>query len=120
MVDASDQTMGAVLVQNSSDGVKHPVAYYSKKFLKYQQNYSTVEKEALSLLSALLHFEVYLRHPIQEVIVHTDHNPLVFLKNTKGKNQRLLRWSLILQEFPIKIVHIPGRENVLADTLTRC
>merc|ERR1711893_191669 len=119
MVDASDQTMGAVLIQRSEDGDLHPVAYFSKKFLMYQKNYSTVEKEALGLISALLHFEVYLRHPVHEVIVHTDHNPLVFLRHTKGKNQRLLRWSLVLQEFPLRIVHVPGRDNVIADTLSR-
>ena len=120
MVDASDQTMGAVLMQKGKDGGRQPVAYFSKKFLSYQKNYSTVEKEALSLLSALLHFEVYLRHPIHSVVVHTDHNPLVFLQTTKGKNQRLLRWSLALQGFPVTIVHVSGRENVLADALSRC
>ena len=30
-----------------------PVSFYSKKLDKHQQNYSVVEKEALSLLSAL-------------------------------------------------------------------
>ena len=120
MVDSSEQTMGAVLMQKGEDGDLHPVAYYSKKFLTYQRNYSTVEKEALGLVSALIHFEVYLRHPAHEVVVHTDHNPLVFLQNTKGKNQRLLRWSLLLQEFPLKIVHVSGKDNVLADTLSRC
>ena len=86
MVDASDQTMGAVLMQRGGDGDLHPVAYFSKKFLAYQRNYSTVEKEAPGLISALLHFAVYLCHPAHEVIVHTDHNPQVFLKHTKGKN----------------------------------
>ena len=32
----------------------------------------------------------------------------------KNKNQRLVRWSLALQE------HISGSENVVADALSRC
>ena len=45
--DSSDIGTGAVLVQVSSDGLDHPVSYFSKKFLKYQKNYSVVEKETL-------------------------------------------------------------------------
>ena len=29
-----------LLVQEASDGLDHPVSYFSKKFLKYQRNYS--------------------------------------------------------------------------------
>ena len=43
-----------------SDGLDHPVSYFSKKFLKYQKNYSVVEKETLGLVLALEHFDVYL------------------------------------------------------------
>ena len=118
MVDASDHTMGAVLMQPDEQNIDHPVAFFSKKFSAHQRNYSTIEKEALSLLTALLHFEVYLRHSVHVVDVFTDHNPIVFLKNLKGRNQRLLRWSLILQEFPIHIRHVAGRDNVIADSLS--
>ena len=41
-----------------SDGLDHPVSYFSKKFLKYQKNYSVVEKETLGLVLALEHFDV--------------------------------------------------------------
>ncbi len=59
-VDASSVGAGAVLLQEDRDGIDHPVCYYSKKFSKCQQRYSTIEKEALALLLALQHFEVYL------------------------------------------------------------
>ena len=38
----------------------------------------------------------------------------------KNKNQRLVRWSLALQEYNLEIQHIPGSENVVADALSRC
>ena len=47
--DASDLGVGAALLQ-TIDGVDHPVSYFSKKLDKHQVNYSTIEKELLSLL----------------------------------------------------------------------
>ncbi|XP_068240074.1 uncharacterized protein [Palaemon carinicauda] len=59
-VDASDQGVGAVLLQVCEDGVNHPISYFSKKLNKHQVKYSVIEKEALALILALLHFEAYI------------------------------------------------------------
>ena len=117
--DGSDVGVGSVLCQLDEAGVEHPVSYFSKKLDKAQANYATIEKEALSLLLALTHYDVYLSsspHPVQ---VFTDHNPLVFVHKMKTKNQRLLRWSLVLQEYNIEVRHIKGRDNVIVDALSR-
>ena len=119
IIDSSDVGTGSVLVQEASDGLDHPVSYFSKKFLKYQKNYSVVEKETLGLVLALEHFDVYLGSTPFKIKVYTDHNPLTFLKTMKNKNQRLVRWSLALQEYNLEIQHIPGSENVVADALSR-
>ena len=118
-VDASDVGAGAVLLQEDREGVDHPVCYFSKKFNKHQRNYSTVEKECLSLILAIQHFEVYVSSTSLPLVVYTDHNPLTFLRKLKNKNQRLLRWSLLLQEYNLEIRHIKGKENVIADALSR-
>ena len=120
IIDSSDVGTGSVLVQEASDGLDHPVSYFSKKFLKYQKNYSVVEKETLGLVLALEHFDVYLGSTPFKIKVYTDHNPLTFLKTMKNKNQRLVRWSLALQEYNLEIQHIPGSENEVADALSRC
>ncbi len=54
-VDASAYGAGAVLLQEDSTGIEHPVSYFSKKFSRHQQVYSTVEKEALALVLAVQH-----------------------------------------------------------------
>ena len=117
-VDASDIGIGAVLLQEGHHGINHPVSYFSQKFNKHQVNYSTTEKETLALLLSLQHFDVYL-NSTSTIEVYTDHNPLVFIDKMKNKNQRLLRWSLAFQEYSLRIRHIRGRDNIIADTLSR-
>jgi len=71
------------------------------------------------LLLALQHFEFYLSLVCYPIEVFTEHNSLVFLSKMKHKNQRLLRWSLLLQEYNIRIYHIRGHDNVIADASSR-
>lgn len=118
-VDASGVGAGAVLMQEDNFGIDHPICYFSKKFNKHQLNYSTIEKEALALLLAVQYFEVYIGSTCIPVAVYTDHNPLVFLSRMFNQNQRLMRWSLILQDYNLTIFHKKGAENVVADALSR-
>lgn len=118
-VDASATGAGAVLLQEDGDGLDHPICYFSKKFLRHQLNYSTIEKEALALLLSLQQFEVYIGSSSIPVVVFTDHNPLIFLSRMKNTNQRIMRWSLYLQGFNLEIRYKKGTDNVLADTLSR-
>ena len=119
-VDASDVAAGSVLLQEGEDGIDHPVCYFSRKFNKNQKNYSTIEKECLALILALQNFEVYVSATGKTIIVFSDHNPLTFINKLKCKNQRLLRWSLYLQEYNLDIRHIRGKDNIIADCLSRC
>ncbi len=118
-VDASEVGASAVLLQEDKGEINHPVCYYSKKFNRSQRNYSTIEKEALALLLALQHFEVYVGSSILPVVVYTDHNPLTFISRMRNQNQRLMRWSLIIQNYNLEIKYKKGTENVVADALSR-
>uniref|UniRef100_A0A1A8GVS8 Gypsy retrotransposon integrase-like protein 1 n=2 Tax=Nothobranchius korthausae TaxID=1143690 RepID=A0A1A8GVS8_9TELE len=118
-IDASDVGMGAVLLQEDAAALDHPVSYFSKKFAKYQLHYSTVEKETLALVLAIQHFEVYLYPGSTPIQVYTDHNPLVFLSRMYNKNQRLMRWALLVQDYNLQIQHKQGKDNVVADSLSR-
>ena len=118
-VDARDVGIGAVLLQEDNNGIDHPVCYFSKKFNKHQKNYSTIENECLALILAIQQFEVYLTSSTSPNVVFIDHNPLSFLHKLKNKNQRLLRWSLFLQEFNLAIRHIKGKDNIIPDALSR-
>ena len=114
--DASEVGIAAVLTQQQ-EGVPRPVAYFSRKLLDREKRYSTVEKELLAIIAALDHFNVYVGcSPIK---VHSDHRPLVWLRQCTTANQRVLRWALILSEYDVVVEHIKGSENYLADMLSR-
>ena len=118
-VDACDTGAGAVLLQENEFGVVHPVSYYSKKFSPPQKNYSTIEKELLALILGLQHYSFYLCPSNGPIVIYSDHNPLRYLSKFRDKNQRLTRWSLLLQEYSLEIRHVKGKENVIADYLSR-
>ena len=116
-VDASFVGAGAVLLQEDDVAVDKPVCFFSRKFNKHQLNYSVVEKETLALIWALQQFEVYVGSG--PVVIYTDHNPLTFLNSLRCANQRLIRWSLSLQAYTLDIRHIKGKDNLVADALSR-
>ena len=114
--DASEVGLGACLLQDF-DGQKSPVAYASKKLTKSELNYSVIEKECLALVWAIRKFHVYLYG--KDFILETDHQPLVYLRQSKMENGRLVRWALALQPYECKIRAIKGSQNVCADYLSR-
>lgn len=116
-VDASLVGAGAVLLQSDDAGINHPVCFFSKKFNRHQLHYSVIEKETLALIWALQHFSVYVG--CGPITVYSDHNPLTFLSTLQTPNQRLMRWALLLQAYTLDIRHIRGRDNVVADALSR-
>ena len=116
-IDASDTGAGSVLMQCYD--ILHPVSYFSRKFTKYQRNYSVIEKETLSLILSLEFFNVYLESSKYPILVYTDHNPLTFINRMKNKNQRLMRWSILIQSYNLEVKHIDGKNNVIADALSR-
>lgn len=118
-VDASNTGVGSVLLQEDDSKVLHPICYFSKKLNSAQRNYSVVEKELLALILSLQYFGVYVQSAPGPIIVFTDHHPIKFLNKFRNKNQRLTRWSLLLQEYSLEIHHIQGIKNVLADCLSR-
>jgi transposase InsO family protein len=117
MSDASSAGLGAVLMQADSAGRLHPVAYHSRKLSPAERNYPTREQELLAIVDALKSWRHYLLGiPFK---VETDHASLRYLQTQPHLSGRLVRWSEYLQEYDFTVAHIPGKDNHVADALSR-
>jgi hypothetical protein len=116
MCDASDLAVGAVLCQKH-ERVLHVIYYASKVLNEAQRNYTTTEKEFLSVVSAFDKFRHYILG--SRIIIHTDHAAIKHLIAKQDSKPRLMRWVLLLQEFDFEIKDRRGKDNGVADHLSR-
>ena len=114
--DASDQAIGAVLTQDHGAG-HQPIAYENRKLNSAEQNYPTHEKELLAIVHAVKTWRHYL--DAQEFVVHTDHSPLTYLQSQPKLSKRQARWLEVLQELKFSIKYKAGKDNIVADALSR-
>eukprot|EP00253_Pinus_taeda_P029098 PITA_29098 len=71
----------------------------------------------LAVIHAVNKFRNYITG--YQVFIHTDHSAIKYLMNKPITNGRITRWLLLLQEFNITIQDWPGKENQVADFLSR-
>jgi len=114
--DASSEGVGAILLQEEN-GIKHPVAFASKKLLPRERNFSTIEREALAIVWGVQKFEYYLLG--NHFLLESDHHPLQYLHQAKFQSGRLMRWALALQPYRFTVRAIKGSDNVGADFMSR-
>ena len=113
--DASKYALGAVLLQED-----HPIAFASRTLNNHEINYSTTEKELLAIVWAVKYFRPYLYG--KQFELKTDHQPLKWLHTKylgKDLSPRLQRWILSLGEYNMKIEYLKGKDNKIADFLSR-
>lgn len=113
--DASDEGIGAVLVQ-IINGELRVIQYISRVLQVNERKWSTREKEALAILWACEEFRPYVIG--SHFVVETDHESLKWLLEAKAP-ARLVRWALRLSEFQFEIRHRKGSQNDNADALSR-
>ena len=114
MTDASDYGIGGYLYQEV-DGEKQLVALVSKSLTKTQLKWSVIQKEAFALYYCCTYLDALLRD--RKFTILTDHKNLTFLE--KDKNEMVGRWRMALQELEYTIGYIPGKQNEIADAMSR-
>ena len=114
--DASDVGYGAILEQIHNDQPRI-IAFFSRCYTPAQKNYATSEKELLAIVKAVEHWRNYLFG--RKFIIYTDHQPLTWLVTKKNPHPRLERWHMQLSLFDYELRYKKGKENIVADTLSR-
>ncbi|PHJ22840.1 retrotransposable element tf2 155 kda protein type 1, partial [Cystoisospora suis] len=101
--DASKYAVGAVLEQGG-----HPVAFESRKKSEREIYYPAYESELLAIVYALTKWKHFI-----------DHATLSRMLTQKKVTTRLGYWLDKLADFNFQVVYKPGKQNLVADALSR-
>jgi len=107
--DASHCQLGAVASQEGK-----PIAFCGRKLNPAQTQYTSTERELLSIAETLKEHQNILLG--QQIEVFTDHKNLVY---KHFNTERVVRWQLLLEEFGPKLTYVKGVNNTVADALSR-
>lgn len=110
--DASKEGVGEVLMQEGK-----VVAYESQKLKEHEHKYSAYDLELTVVIHALKMWRHYLLG--RKFLLLTDHHSLTNYFSQPTLNARQARWVDILSGFDFEIKHLQGKENRVADALSR-
>ncbi|GJR90411.1 putative reverse transcriptase domain-containing protein [Tanacetum coccineum] len=110
--DALIKGLGAVLMQRDK-----VIAYASRQLKIHEKNYTTHDLELGAVVFALKIWRHYLYRT--KCTVFTDHKSLQHILNQKELNMRQRRWLELLSNYDYEIRYLLGKENVVADALSR-
>jgi hypothetical protein len=120
MVDTSADHLGAALQQRSSPSAGwQPLGFFSKKLDAAQVKYSAFDRELWACVAGIRHFRFLLEG--RRFSVLTDHKPLTYAlgRTSEPWTARQARHLSYIAEFTGDIRHMPGIDNIVADTLSR-
>ena len=106
------ESLGAVLLQEG-----HPVAYESRRLNSQERVLGIYEKELLAVILALSTWKHYLLGT--PFVLRTDHQSLRYFMTQTKLSEKQMRWANLLSQFHFHIAHVPGKQNAVADALSR-
>jgi hypothetical protein len=118
VTDASDSHVGGVLQQFENGGWR-PLAFFSRKLTATEVKYSTFDRELLGTYATVRHFRFLLEGRVFHIL--TDHKPMVdaMRRTSPPWSARVQRHLSYISEFSTDIRYTPGKDNVVADSLSR-
>ena len=118
VTDASGVAIGSALHQKIN-GEFQPVAFFSRRLTGAQKSYSAFDRELLAAYLSVIHFKPMIEG--QHLTLITDHKPLTtaFRSQTPSKSDRQQRQISMLTEYVADVLHVRGKDNVVADALSR-
>jgi hypothetical protein len=114
----SQFAVGATLSQHFSDGV-YPIAFFFKSLLPAEHNYDIYDWKLLAIIYAIKAFRHLFLEAQQKFLIRTDHENLKYFKFPQKITACQARWNMFLQDYNFEIMHIPGKNNTVADLLSQ-
>ena len=114
ITDASDVAWGALVTHDLHE---IPLAWLSKTLSPAEQKWPSNERELFAVVSALRRYPELFAG--RWVTVLTDNKTLTSWANITLSSNRLCKWQKDMQEFMLRFEHLPGKDNPVADALSR-
>ncbi|GMF16583.1 unnamed protein product [Phytophthora fragariaefolia] len=116
--DASDFAIGCALLQADAEGRERVIAFQSRQLKAAEKHYAVHDKQLLAMKSALVKIRVHMlgRTPF---VIYTDHASLGTTTSSLHLSLRMARWLSFFAEYNFTIEYKPGKQNVLAEALSR-
>ena len=117
-VDASELGCGAALQQKIENNWQ-TLAFFSYNFSRAQSCYAAFDRELLAAYLAVRHFRYFVE--ARKFSLYTDHLPLCHALHCRSRHSspRQLRHLEFIAQFTSDIRHIKGKDNAVADFLSR-
>ncbi len=115
--DASQHHVAAVLLQYDDEGLPRAIGYFSKKLKQAEVRYSATDREALAIVLACRQLHHYLWGT--RFIIRTDNQQITTVFRQRTKSPRMNRWMLEMRDYRFRVEHKKGKNNVVADQLSR-
>ena len=116
--DASKFAIGCALMQFDDEGHERVISYQSRQLKPAEMNYPVHDKELLAMKYALVKFRIYLMGQ-ERFAIYTDHASLRTATKSPHLSQRMARWLSFFSEYNFVVHYKPGKNNILADALSR-
>ena len=117
ITDASVDGLGAVVEQEQSDDMTHPICFLSRATLPHEKSWSPRQLECAVIVWAMKKTR-QLFYGITFVVM-SDNQPLKNLESLATKVNREQRWYDFLSAYTYKLVYRPWRLNGNADLMSR-
>jgi hypothetical protein len=98
---ATEIVVASVLTQRNAKGEELPISFMRKTLHDYELRYSELEKQALSLVKAVAHFQTYILN--SHVIAYVPSSPVKMLLNQQLREGKWENWLAKIQEYDIEI-----------------
>ena len=117
--DASILGVGGCLgnryMDEDGEVINRVVACASHAFTEAEAKWKTIEQEAFALIYLILYFRTVLWG--QPFVLETDHRNLTYIHG--GTSPKVMRWSMVMQNFSYALVHTEGVSMFIPDAMSR-
>ena len=115
--DGAKSGFGWLIAQKDTSGILRPVYFGSASTNEYQKRYSAASLELQALFLSVKSLSHYLLG--RKIYVTTDSVTVQFLNTLHLRTNREKRIAAYLQSFELHVAYRPGRQNSVADYLSR-